>query len=89
MKFRGYLANENAELLRSLIHAGARPHKTLDGELDPRPREKRQADALTTALTLAAKATDTAQPPESLAHQAAGTPTAAPRTRCDGRHHGR
>ena len=62
VKFRGYLANENAELLRSLIHAGARPHKTHDGELDPRPREKRQADALTTALTLAAKATDTTQP---------------------------
>ncbi|MFI6829945.1 DUF222 domain-containing protein [Kribbella sp. NPDC050241] len=60
VKFRGYLANENAELLRSLIHAGARPHKTLDGELDPRPRDKRQADALTTALTLAAKSTDPA-----------------------------
>ncbi|TCC42850.1 DUF222 domain-containing protein [Kribbella capetownensis] len=59
VKFRGYLANENAELLRALIHTGARPHKTLDGELDPRPREKRQADALTTALTLAATATDT------------------------------
>ncbi|MEV5968312.1 DUF222 domain-containing protein, partial [Kribbella sp. NPDC051952] len=45
VKFRGYLANENAELLRSRIHAGARPHKTVDGELDPRSREKRQADA--------------------------------------------
>ena len=59
VKFRGYLANENAELLRALIHAGARPHKTLDGELDPRPRDKRQADALTTALTAAATAYDT------------------------------
>ncbi|MEU4197054.1 DUF222 domain-containing protein [Kribbella sp. NPDC026611] len=58
VKFRGYLANENAELLRSLIHAGARPHKTADGELDPRPREKRQADALTAALTVAAGALD-------------------------------
>ncbi|WP_134111547.1 HNH endonuclease signature motif containing protein [Kribbella pratensis] len=66
VKFRGYLANENAELLRSLIHAGARPHKTLDGEPDPRSREKRQADALTTTLTIAATALD------------AGTPT--PRT---------
>src|SRR5919198_648233 len=27
VKFRGYLANENAELLRTLIHTGARPHK--------------------------------------------------------------
>ncbi len=58
VKFRGYLANENAELLRALIHAGARPHKTVDGELDPRPRDKRQADALSTALTIAAAATD-------------------------------
>ncbi|MEU4287782.1 DUF222 domain-containing protein [Kribbella sp. NPDC026596] len=65
VKFRGYLANENAELLRSLIHAGARPHRTIDGELDPRPRDKRQADALTTALTLATTAYDTATTPPS------------------------
>ncbi|WP_329475607.1 DUF222 domain-containing protein [Kribbella sp. NBC_01484] len=71
VKFRGYLANENAELLRSLIHAGARPHRTLTGDLDPRPRDKRQADALTTALTLAATAYDTATTP---------APTAAART---------
>ncbi|TCC64276.1 DUF222 domain-containing protein [Kribbella pittospori] len=58
VKFRGYLANENAELLRSLIHAGARPHRTVDGQLDPRPRDKRQADALTTTLTIAATAYD-------------------------------
>ncbi|TCC19912.1 HNH endonuclease signature motif containing protein [Kribbella sindirgiensis] len=58
VKFIGYLANENAELLRSLTFEGARPHKTVDGELDPRPRDKRQADALTTALTIAAAATD-------------------------------
>ncbi|NIK60770.1 HNH endonuclease [Kribbella shirazensis] len=58
VKFKGYLANENAELLRALIHAGSRPHKTVDGELDPRPRDKRQADALTTALTAAATAYD-------------------------------
>ncbi|WP_433161156.1 DUF222 domain-containing protein [Kribbella sp. CA-247076] len=57
--FRGYLANENAELLRALIHANARPHKTVDGDPDPRPRAKRQADALTTTLTLAATTTDT------------------------------
>ncbi|WP_202875647.1 HNH endonuclease signature motif containing protein [Kribbella speibonae] len=58
VQFRGYLANENAELLRSLTFAGARPHKTVDGERDPRPRDKRQADALTAALTIAATATD-------------------------------
>ncbi|TDD21454.1 HNH endonuclease, partial [Kribbella turkmenica] len=51
---RGYLANENAELLRTLIHAHAKPHKTVDGELDPRPRDKRQADALVTVLNAAA-----------------------------------
>ena len=62
VKFRGFLANENAELLRAVVHAGARPHKTVDGELDPRPREKRQADALTTALTIAATGWDTAAP---------------------------
>ncbi|TQJ17434.1 HNH endonuclease [Kribbella jejuensis] len=58
VKFRGYLANENAELFRALIHAGARPRKTVDGERDPRSREKRQADALSTTLTIAAAATD-------------------------------
>ncbi|MFI5692036.1 DUF222 domain-containing protein [Kribbella sp. NPDC051586] len=58
VKFRGYLANENAELLRALIVAGARPRKTLEGDPDPRSREKRQADALSTALTLAATALD-------------------------------
>src|SRR3954452_18674560 len=63
VKFRGYLANENAELLRAVIHANARPHKTIDGELDPRSREKRQADALTTALTIAATTWDTTQSP--------------------------
>ncbi|MBB5977858.1 HNH endonuclease signature motif containing protein [Kribbella solani] len=60
VKFKGYLANENAELLRAVIHAGARPHKTADGELDPRARDKRQADALSTALTVAANTWDTA-----------------------------
>ncbi|MDX2969717.1 HNH endonuclease signature motif containing protein [Kribbella solani] len=62
VKFRGYLANENAELLRSLIITGARPHKTRDGAPDPRSREKRQADALTASLTLAATALDTGAP---------------------------
>ncbi|TCC53725.1 HNH endonuclease [Kribbella capetownensis] len=60
--FRGYLANENAELLRTLIHAQAKPHKTIDSELDPRPRDKRQADALTTVLNTAATAHLTSAP---------------------------
>ncbi|RZT27911.1 uncharacterized protein DUF222 [Kribbella sp. VKM Ac-2569] len=62
VKFTGYLANENAELLRTLIVTGARPHKTIDGERDPRSREKRQADALSTTLTLAATALDAGTP---------------------------
>jgi hypothetical protein len=63
VNFRGYLANENAELLRSLVHAGARPRKTGDGELDPRSRDKRQADALTATLTVAAAALDSGEVP--------------------------
>jgi hypothetical protein len=50
VKFSGFLAAENAELFRGAIRAGAKPHKTVDGELDPRPRDKRQADALTDIL---------------------------------------
>jgi hypothetical protein len=56
LKFGGFLANENAELLNALIDANAKPHKTIDGEQDPRTREKRQADALTTVLNAAAGA---------------------------------
>ncbi|MET9317252.1 DUF222 domain-containing protein, partial [Kribbella sp. NPDC003505] len=65
VKFKGFLANENAELLRAVVHAGARPHKTVDGEHDPRPRDKRQADALSTALGIAAAAWDTTGPTPS------------------------
>jgi hypothetical protein len=52
--FGGYLADENAELFETLIFAGSKPHKTFDGERDPRPRSKRQADALTAVLSTAA-----------------------------------
>jgi len=51
--FSGYLANENAELFRSLVHTGAKPRKTVDGALDPRSRDQRQADALITILAAA------------------------------------
>ncbi|WP_130442333.1 HNH endonuclease signature motif containing protein [Kribbella rubisoli] len=79
VKFRGYLANENAELLRSRIHAAARPHKTLDGELDPRSREKRQADALTATLTVAAAATETGyKPPTPATHPTNANPASHP-----------
>ncbi|GAA1573690.1 HNH endonuclease signature motif containing protein [Kribbella sancticallisti] len=54
VEFGGYLANANAELLHTLIDAAAKPHKTVDGERDPRSRDKRQADALVVLLQLAA-----------------------------------
>ncbi len=75
--FRGYLANENAELLRTLIHAHAKPHKTIDGALDPRPRSKRQADALTTLLTTANNPTATATAATGPAAGSAGTAAGA------------
>jgi hypothetical protein len=53
VKFGGYLAGENAEKLQTVLQAGAKPHKTEDGALDPRPRGKRQADALVDALDIA------------------------------------
>jgi len=82
VKFTGYLANENAELFRTLIFTGARPHKTIDGERDPRSREKRQADALTTTLTLAATALDAGTPsptmPRPTDKPASSTETSTP-----------
>ncbi|MEV0791127.1 DUF222 domain-containing protein [Kribbella sp. NPDC050459] len=78
VKFKGFLANENAELLRAVVHAGARPHKTVDGEHDPRPRDKRQADALSDALSIAAAVWDTTGPtPGRAAGPATGTEGAA------------
>jgi hypothetical protein len=53
VKFGGYLAGENAEKLQTVLQAGAKPHKTEDGALDPRPRGKRQADALVDVLDIA------------------------------------
>jgi uncharacterized protein DUF222/HNH endonuclease len=53
VKFGGYLAGENAEKLQTVLQAGAKPHKTDDGEQDPRSRGKRQADALVDALDIA------------------------------------
>jgi hypothetical protein len=70
--FSGFLANENGELLRTLIHAHAKPRRTVDGALDPRSRDQRQADALTTVLNLSTNvvasgsvASGTARPPRA------------------------
>ncbi|TCM50035.1 HNH endonuclease signature motif containing protein [Kribbella sp. VKM Ac-2568] len=60
VKFSGYLANENAELFQSLILSGAKPRKTVTGELDPRSPDKRRADALTDVLNVASNAITTA-----------------------------
>ncbi|WP_433006912.1 DUF222 domain-containing protein [Kribbella sp. CA-294648] len=54
VKFSGYLAGENAEQFRTQINRLSKPHRTVDGELDPRPHAKRQADALSLILDLAA-----------------------------------
>ncbi len=54
VKFGGYLAAENAELLRTLVDAGAKPRKTPAGELDPRTLGQRRADALGLVLRAAA-----------------------------------
>lgn len=77
VKFSGYLAAENAELLRTQINRLAKPRRTVDGELDPRPHDKRQADALTTILNTAAgrsRAPGTSRAPA--ASSTAGTSTA-------------
>ncbi|WP_344838013.1 DUF222 domain-containing protein [Kribbella ginsengisoli] len=53
VKFGGYLAGENAEKLQTVLQAGAKPHKTDEGEQDPRSRGKRQADALVDVFDIA------------------------------------
>ncbi|GAA1624421.1 hypothetical protein GCM10009744_09850 [Kribbella alba] len=57
--FTGRLANENAELLNTLILENSKPHKTIDGRRDPRSKGKRQSDALATVLNAAAGAVTT------------------------------
>ncbi|MFI5709936.1 DUF222 domain-containing protein [Kribbella sp. NPDC051620] len=59
IKFSGYLAGANAEHFKTAIHDLAKPHRTADGNLDPRSHEKRQADALTTILDIATGADPT------------------------------
>ncbi|MEU0088991.1 DUF222 domain-containing protein [Kribbella sp. NPDC006257] len=56
VKFSGFLAAENAALFKTSIEAAAKPRPALDGERDPRTLEKRQADALSDTLAIAAAA---------------------------------
>ncbi|MET7281617.1 DUF222 domain-containing protein [Kribbella sp. NPDC005582] len=85
VRFSGYLANDNAELMCSTIHTGARPHRTIAGELDPRPAEKRRADALSGTLRIAAAVTDagdirTTTPTTPTTPDTTASPTDAPAT---------
>ncbi|MEV8375265.1 DUF222 domain-containing protein [Kribbella sp. NPDC056861] len=63
MKLTGFLADDHAEHLKTAVHKLAKPHKTVDGERDPRSLEKRHADALVTILDIATGATATAGVP--------------------------
>ncbi|GAB3920982.1 hypothetical protein GCM10029976_007360 [Kribbella albertanoniae] len=45
VKFTGFLAGASGEQLKTQIHQGSKPHKTIDGERDPRTQDQRQADA--------------------------------------------
>jgi hypothetical protein len=58
VRFGGFYAGENAERLETVLQAGAKPHKTEDGEPDPRSRGKRRADALTDAMNIALNSGD-------------------------------
>ncbi|WP_405058516.1 HNH endonuclease [Kribbella sp. NBC_01505] len=46
VKITGFLPGAMGEQVKTQIHSLAKPHKTIDGERDPRTLEQRQADAL-------------------------------------------
>ncbi|MFB6723866.1 DUF222 domain-containing protein [Kribbella sp. NPDC056345] len=54
VKFTGFLAGASGEQLKTQIHQGSEPHKTIDGERDPRTQDQRQADALKATMDAAA-----------------------------------
>ncbi|GAB3954814.1 hypothetical protein GCM10029976_097930 [Kribbella albertanoniae] len=54
VKFTGFLAGASGEQLQTQIHQGSKPHKTIDGERDPRTQDQRQADALKATMDAAA-----------------------------------
>ncbi|MFC9694988.1 DUF222 domain-containing protein [Kribbella sp. NPDC056951] len=54
VKFSGFLPGADGEQLETQIHTLSKPHKTIDGERDPRTRDQRQADALTIIMNAAA-----------------------------------
>ncbi|MFI5733581.1 DUF222 domain-containing protein [Kribbella sp. NPDC051587] len=54
VRFSGFVAGASGELLLTQIHTGAKPHKTVDGERDPRPLDVRQVDSFKGVLDAAA-----------------------------------
>ncbi|WP_165956524.1 HNH endonuclease signature motif containing protein [Kribbella antibiotica] len=54
VKFSGFLPGADGEQLTTQIHTLSKPHKTVDGERDPRPQDVRQADALVATMDAAA-----------------------------------
>ncbi|TDC23724.1 HNH endonuclease signature motif containing protein [Kribbella albertanoniae] len=54
VKFTGFLAGASGEQLKTQIHQGSKPHKTIDGERDPRTQDQRQADAFKATMDAAA-----------------------------------
>ncbi|MFF1819567.1 DUF222 domain-containing protein [Kribbella sp. NPDC058245] len=58
VKFSGFVAGASGETLLTQLHALSKPHKTVDGERDPRPLEVRQVDGFKTILDAAAGNSD-------------------------------
>ncbi len=54
VKFTGFLAGASGEQFQTQMHQGSKPHKTIDGERDPRTLDQRQADALKASVDAAA-----------------------------------
>ncbi|MFC9693426.1 DUF222 domain-containing protein [Kribbella sp. NPDC056951] len=54
VRFSGFVAGAAGEQLETQIHTLSKPHKTIDGERDPRTRDQRQADAFKTVMDAAA-----------------------------------
>ncbi len=54
VKFSGFLAGASGEQFKTQMHQGSKPHKTIDGERDPRTPDQRHADALKATMDAAA-----------------------------------
>ncbi|GAB3954723.1 hypothetical protein GCM10029976_097630 [Kribbella albertanoniae] len=58
VKFSGFLAGASGEQFLTQNHQLSKPHKTIDGERDPRTADQRRADALKVTMDAAAGNTD-------------------------------